>query len=102
MFLASSQTAPHPLSSFDTHPKWQPVTHSARSRRSYGKIGDCEQSNTGATLGKRCYQLAKFDFHPFDPYHWKIAMQLIACLLCRGTKSYLVSVTTWYQNLKTL
>ena len=38
------QTAPRLLSSFDTHPRWHPVTHSARSRRSYGKIGDCEQS----------------------------------------------------------
>ena len=28
----------------DTHPRWQPTTHSARSRRSYGEIGDCEQS----------------------------------------------------------
>ena len=35
---------PRPLSSFDTHPRWPPVTQSARSRRSYGKIGDCEQS----------------------------------------------------------
>ena len=26
---ASSQTAPRALSSFDTHPRWQPVTHSA-------------------------------------------------------------------------
>ena len=24
--------------------RWQPVTHSARSRRYYAKIGDCEQS----------------------------------------------------------
>ena len=38
-FLASSQTTPRPLSSFYTHPRWQPVTHSARSRRSYGKMG---------------------------------------------------------------
>ena len=36
--------APRPLSSFDTHARWQPVTQSARSRRSYGKIEDCEQS----------------------------------------------------------
>ena len=36
---------PRPLSSFDTHARWQPVTQSARSRRSYGKIEDCEQSN---------------------------------------------------------
>ena len=33
-----------PLSSFDTHPSQLPVTQSARSRRSYRKIGDCEQS----------------------------------------------------------
>ena len=33
-----------PLTSFDTHARWQPVTQSARSRRSYGKIEDCEQS----------------------------------------------------------
>ena len=32
------------LISFDTYARWQSVTHSARSRRSYGKIGDCEQS----------------------------------------------------------
>ena len=30
--------------SFDTHARWQPVTESARFRRSYGKIEDCEQS----------------------------------------------------------
>ena len=35
---------PRPLSSFETHARWQPVTQSARSRRSYGKIEDCEQS----------------------------------------------------------
>ena len=29
---------PRPLSSFDTHARWQPVTQSARSRWSYGKI----------------------------------------------------------------
>ena len=30
--------------SFDTSARWKPVTQSARSRRSYGKIEDCEQS----------------------------------------------------------
>ena len=44
IFLASSQTAPRPLSSFDTHARRQPVTQSYRSRRSYGNIGYCEQS----------------------------------------------------------
>ena len=37
-------SAPCPLSSFDTQGRWQPVTQSARSRWSYGKIEDCEQS----------------------------------------------------------
>ena len=35
---------PRPLSGFETHAIWQPVTQCARSRWSYGKIGDCEQS----------------------------------------------------------
>ena len=35
---------PHRQSSFHTHARWQPVTQSTRSRRSYGKIEDCEQS----------------------------------------------------------
>ena len=37
---------PLPLSKFDTHARWLPVTQSARSRRSYGKIKHCEQSIT--------------------------------------------------------
>ena len=37
---------PRPLISFDTHARWQPVTQSARSRWSYGKIEDCEQSRS--------------------------------------------------------
>ena len=35
---------PPPQSRFHTHPRWPPVTQSARYRRSYGKIADCEQS----------------------------------------------------------
>ena len=49
-FFASSQTASRPLSSFDTHPRWQPVTQGARSRRCYAKIEDCEQSKLAQTL----------------------------------------------------
>ena len=41
---------PCPLSSFDNHARWRPVTHSARSRRSYGKIKDCEQSKAEVTF----------------------------------------------------
>ena len=35
-----------------THPRWPAVTHSARSRRSYGKIGDFEQSTLGGGGGR--------------------------------------------------
>ena len=45
-FLPNSH---RPLSSFDTHARWQSVTQSARSRWSYGKIEDCEQSNQQGT-----------------------------------------------------
>ena len=41
---------PRPLSGFDTHARWLPITQSARSRRSYGKIGDCEQSITSSAF----------------------------------------------------
>ena len=36
------------LSSFDTHPRCQFVMQSARFRRSYGKIEECEQSTENA------------------------------------------------------
>ena len=45
IFLASSLAVPRPVGRFDTHPKWPPVMQSACSRRSYGKIEDCEQSS---------------------------------------------------------
>ena len=39
------------------HARWQPVMQSARSRRSYGKTGDCKQSITTTdnadTIGKK-------------------------------------------------
>ena len=44
IFLASSQTVSRPLSRFDTHLRWPPLTQSLWSGRSCGKIGDCEQS----------------------------------------------------------
>ena len=45
MGRGGTENRPHPLSSFDTHTRWQSVTQSASSRRSYGKIEDCEQSS---------------------------------------------------------
>ena len=60
IFLTSSQTAPRPLSSFDTQARWQPVTHRARSRWSKGKIEDCEQSST-----KVAFCIPSIDSSPF-------------------------------------
>ena len=40
----NSPPPPPPPSRFDTHLRWPPVMQSLRSRRSYGKIGECEQS----------------------------------------------------------
>ena len=47
---------PRPLSSFDTHARWQPVTQTARSRWSYGKIEDCEQSINSISFSNSQYQ----------------------------------------------
>ena len=41
--------------------KWKPVTQSARSRRSYGKIEDCEQSNHRL--------LTTVNYYPVDKYY---------------------------------
>ena len=80
---------PRPLSSFDTHARWQPVTQSARSRRSYGKIGACEQSiiliirkflwifaplfNDGRTFSVR--RTHKKNMETVDWRPWKIKFQ---------------------------
>ena len=54
--LASSQTTPCPLSSFDTHARWPLVTQSARSRRFYEKIGDSEKSSAQrSTMSKKIW-----------------------------------------------
>ena len=44
LFLASTANRPRPLSSFDIHARWRPVSQSILSRRYHVKIGDCEQS----------------------------------------------------------
>ena len=41
---ASSQTVLFPLIRHSLHPRWPSVTQSAQCRKSYGKIGNCEQS----------------------------------------------------------
>ena len=54
-------------SSADTHATWQPVTQSTRSRRSYGKMEDCEQCslkiNKGLALGftSRCTSTSSWE-----------------------------------------
>ena len=62
----------------------QPETQSARSRRSYGKIEDCEQSNQTALRSlfwapKRLNELqeVRFEF-PFQP-DWQIDNGIFTC-----------------------
>ena len=56
IFLASSQTTPRSLSCFEIQARWPLVTQSARSRRSYGKIGDCEKSSAQrSTMSKKIW-----------------------------------------------
>ena len=42
--------------------RWQPITHSARSGRSYGKIEDCEQSSL-VTLTRTRSEFPGTGFH---------------------------------------
>ena len=50
---------PSPLSSFDTHARRQPVTGSARSRRSHGKIENCEQSTAWEATASQSQRRSK-------------------------------------------
>ena len=54
LFFSLPPIRPRPLSSFNTYASWQPVTESARSRWSYGKIEDCEQSRNRSKNTFRC------------------------------------------------
>ena len=73
---------PRPLSSFDTHARWQPVTQSSRSRWSYGKIEDCEQSKICSfrpkewqnLIGRWCWLLGKRTF--------KLTVSFVTQLIC--------------------
>ena len=59
---------PRPLSSFDTHARWPPVTQSAWSRWSYGKIDDCEQPRYNDTKDFLCLFR---NWHNFCGTIWK-------------------------------
>ena len=60
-----------------THARWQPVRQSARTRRSYGKIGDCWQSRAdlkGKTFSHSMYLACKrceqgYNSHQWGPVH---------------------------------
>ena len=65
-----------PLSRFDTYPRWPPVTQSLRSRRSYGKIADCDQSNSISQKKQRyIYSL------PFSTTYQCMSFHLLCTLL---------------------
>ena len=53
-----------PLSSFNTHPRWLPVTQSARSSQSCGNIGDCEQSILYPAICQMCHSFCNVSSNP--------------------------------------
>ena len=61
------QNCPPPLKyGFDTHARWQPVTQSARSRQSYAKIEDCEQSRSFFSRAFAQSSKSNARLYPFD------------------------------------
>ena len=85
---------PHPLSSFDTHARWQPVTQSARSRWSCGKIEDCEQSTFDYSLDRYCsiiHSRFRLDSCALFYYLFKTAVlssPICSCGFGKETKSH--------------
>ena len=73
-----------PLSRFDTHPRWPPVTQSLRSRRSYGKIGDCDQSNSISQKKQRyIYSLLFLQLTSACP-----SISCVPCFTCAYVRSH--------------
>ena len=69
---------PRPLSSFDTHARWQPVTQSVRSRQSYRKIEDFEQSRRWVTAWDHLYFVFRdLDFFPLHSFHDDYSIPII-------------------------
>ena len=73
---AFSQTVPRSLSRFDTHPGRPPVTQNARSRRSYGKIAECEQCNRVRTNQIKIF----LEFHCKEPIRFEKRADMVVCL----------------------
>lgn len=67
--VASSQTMPCSVSRFDSHSRWPPLMQSARSRQSYGKIGDHEQSKTFVLIIQDKYPIPLHGYLPLFSLH---------------------------------
>ena len=92
-----SSNRPRPLSSFDTHARWQPVTQSARSRRSYGKIEDCEQSSCELTKSK--FFISKTSLHLVENSYFPLYFELRQPIfLIRFFKKWLGCLPKPFQN----
>ena len=73
-----------PLSRFDTYPRWPPVTQSLRSRRSYGKIADCDQSNSISQKKQRyIYSLLFLQLTSACP-----SISCVPCFTCACVRSH--------------
>ena len=73
LFFSLAPKPPLPLSSFDTHARWQTVTQSARSRWSYEKI-EAVNSSLQFTVDPRQYALDK-NLHSKSIYFLKLTHQ---------------------------
>ena len=81
----------------DTHARWQPVTHSARSRRSYGKIEDCEQSSCELTKSK--FFISKKSLHLAENSYFPLYFELRQPIfLIRFFKKWLGCLPKPFQN----
>ena len=70
---------PRPLGGFDTNPRWRLIMQSARSR-SYGKIGDFEQSN----LSGDTYEI-HWSYLLSTPKNIQVSVKLITCSMVPGS-----------------
>ena len=89
---------PRPLSSFDTHARWQPVTQSVRSRQSYRKIEDFEQSRRWVTAWDHlCFVFRDPDFFPPHSFHddYSIPITLGFCMKGQPTSRCWPRPSSW-------
>ena len=98
IFFSLPPKPPRPLSSFDTHARWQPMTQSVRSRQSYRKIEDFEQSRRWVTAWDHLYFIFRDpDFFPPHSFHddYSIPITLGFCMKGQPTSRCWPRPSSW-------